>query len=457
MKPTLRSLVLVLLCLLVLAANLHLQAQQAGVLSQAAQPTGLAPKSFSIIGDSRAANLYVSVGVPTTLSSYQWFNWANDINGHNMLLIANYGISGYRSDQFLNSNLQAALADSAETLIFNSPAVNDIGQCTTPYTNLNGVAVSCSNVASVAAGNVKAAAAQAVAAGKRVILVGETGNTAFTTTSQVGPVLEVNERLRDFAEQTRGVYYFDPTIDLWNPTTSTTAIAFKTGVSQDGLHPNTLGSYYIGQHFASWIQSLVPYYEFRPCSITDNSTNTAYSYMTNPLFNTLTGGTKQGTGTITGNVPSGFRISAGANASSAITVTSAADPAGCGNDVTLAMTVTAADTLNIAYVPPSFSLGDIFQTSVDVSVASGSSNFTLALQPQVVVTGTTTASISDLLGTSYGSFPTTAYSLHMQTIPYLIPSTGTPNYINDVLYFTFSGAGSATVTLSRWDAKKRFQ
>ena len=171
MKPTLRSLVLVLLCLLVLAANLHLQAQQAGVLSQAAQPTGLAPKSFSIIGDSRAANLYVSVGVPTTLSSYQWFNWANDINGHNMLLIANYGISGYRSDQFLNSNLQAALADSAETLIFNSPAVNDIGQCTTPYTNVNGVAVSCSNVASVAAGNVKAAAAQAVAAGKRVILV----------------------------------------------------------------------------------------------------------------------------------------------------------------------------------------------------------------------------------------------------------------------------------------------
>jgi len=431
------------------AGSTTLEAGGAGFVAASAAILVATPGSFSMIGDSRAEFLSYIEGHLNYASGYQWFNAANALSGQNMLLIANYGISGDRSDQFLNANLAAALSDTAGVLIFNSGAANDIGQCTDSYINSNGVVVTCSNVSAVAAANIINAAQAALTAGKQVILVSETGNTAFTS-SQVQAVFEYNQSLQSYAAQTPGVNYFDATPYYWSASTSPSAIFFQPGVSTDGLHPNTLGSFYIGQAFSGWIPSAMPRYKYVPPS---NGKDTTNDYLANPLFENPTGGST--IGSVTGPIPASFTVKAGQGTT--ITSATVPDPNGFGNDLVLSITATTADLQTSVMVSPgtsSWNLGDTAYFSAAVNVAAGSSNFYCFLQPVITTSGGTIEAFDMVSNSMLGPGPSSAYSYLLQTQPLTIPSTGTKDSMVVTLNLNFSAAGSATVTISRFDAWK---
>jgi len=157
------------------------------------------PITFDMIGDSRMADVFVSAcnGSPRAqcgFSATNWFVQASALAGQRYQVGVNQASSGCRTDQYLSSaNFAPILASKDLWLIIGYPAVNDIGAAGTgcpispgggsyPYTNANGVVVTLSNVASVAAGNILSAVQQAVTAGKKVILSKEPGSVNFNTT-----------------------------------------------------------------------------------------------------------------------------------------------------------------------------------------------------------------------------------------------------------------------------------
>jgi len=432
------------------AGDTTLQASGSGFTAASAAIHVASAGSFSMIGDSRAAALNAVAGQLDYITAYQWFNAANALNGHNMLLAANYGIAGDRSDQFLNANLAAALSDTAGTLIFNSGAVNDIGQCWSSYLNTNGVIVDCSNVATVAASNIISAANAALGAGKRVILVSETGNTGFNP-GQVGSVFEYNQLLQAYAASTSGVHYFDATPYYWSAATTATSIAFNPNVSVDGLHPNTLGSFYIGQAFGSWLAGVLPSYQYSAPAMASGS---PADYLTNSLFQNPSGGST--IGAVSGAVPSGYSVIAGAGTT--ISATSVPDPSGVGNDLVLSLSATAADTESaVVAIPqkPRWSAGDSTVSGAQVSVAAGSANFYCFLQPIVYTAGGFTDAREMVSGAIDGPGPAAAYVYDLQTKPLTIPPAASGMSVN--LKLNFTAAGSAVVTISHFDSWKLSQ
>jgi hypothetical protein len=151
-------------------------------------------------GDSRMADLFVcgNAAPQCGLQSTNWLAAANSLAGQRYQIGLSQASSGCRTDQYLSpSNFVPLLATTAQFVIFGYPAVNDIAAAGTgcaispsggsfPYTSVSGPnvgqSVNLSNVAAVASGNIIAAAKQALAAGKLVILTEEPGQTAFNNT-----------------------------------------------------------------------------------------------------------------------------------------------------------------------------------------------------------------------------------------------------------------------------------
>jgi hypothetical protein len=156
-------------------------------------------KGFDFAGDSRTADVLVSpsLGLLGGVSGLNWFNQANALSGHRYQVGLVTASSGCRSDQYLYpDNIKPMLSSSNQWFVIGYPAVNDIGavgnNCTIanasstvtayPYTNIYGVSVTQSNVANVVAGNLLAVVRSAIAAGKKVILLKEPGNTLVNNT-----------------------------------------------------------------------------------------------------------------------------------------------------------------------------------------------------------------------------------------------------------------------------------
>ncbi len=424
----------------------------------------LAPRHFSLIGDSRVAQINVQQGQLPSLAGYHFFNVANLLLGHNMHLVAQYGVSGYRTDQFLQAGMASLLTDTSDTVIFPFQAVNDISQAAGGFTNTYvaspyfGQSVNAANVAQVAAANVMTAINVVLSAGKRVIVISEPGAQSFSTSATVGAVLEFNERMRNFCEAKRGVLYWDCTPILWSPAASSSAITFVSGYSGDGTHINlTKGGYFLGKAFAGWLTSLLPAYEVRPSSILDCNANSPMQLVTNALFNATTGGSTSGSGTVTGSVPSGFAVTA-TSAGTSVTLTTPANSAGFGNDLRLVISTTGADSVLVDYSPSTslWASGDILQFACDVAVAAASSNFYVWANNIMSVDGSAPNVFDGYAADANGAGPTEAYTYHFQTMAAAVPSGAVKNWSIARLQLRFAGAGSATVNISRFSYRKRF-
>lgn len=419
----------------------------------------LDPLKFDHIGDSRTADLNVGAVEANGLSGTHWFNWANALSGNRMRLGRVLGVSGNRTDQYINANLSAALASNSGWLVFGFPAVNDLSQSTAGYTDSNGVVVTSSNVASVAAGNIIAAALQALGQNKNVILTAEPGSTSLTATN-VQQKHEFNLRLRAFAEATPGVFFWSANSVLLNPTGSATLDTFRTNVlrSGDQTHYSVSGGKDAGAVFASFINDQIPYSDIGTHSLTDALTTNPRQLIQNALFSTLTGGTTNGTIVLSsGTVPSGWKLSAAATTS--VTITSASNANGFGNDVTMAFTASAADTVTFESNAPSTSawnLTDVFEGGIECDVAASPSNAAVYWNTQIATDAGTNNSWA-LYPVSLGPYPTSAYSVRLLSKPMGVKSgSTTKSYISPRAQINFSAAGSITVTFRRPDTTRRF-
>lgn len=425
---------------------------------------------FDIIMDSRSADHNVSANTTAGLTGVGWFNWANSLNGHRMVLGINNGISGARSDQSMNgrnsagalvrTGIEGLLASPAGWAIFGYPIVNDLTAAAAGnYTDLYGTPVTLATVAAVTAASIQLQVRRLLAVGKRVILTPETGATNLSA-AQIGQLHEFNLRMRAFAEATDGVYMWDPRPALWAAGTATT-IAFKAGALRTGdpTHFSILGGMLAGQVFNTFIASLMTVSDFGPASLSDNATTNPRQMTPNPLFNTLTGGTVSGGLVLSsGNVPSGYEIK-GASTSS-VSVTSAAEANGFGNAVTMAFTTTAADVVQIIGTAPAlaaWNLTDTFQQQIDMDVAAGSAAAFPYLEMQVNTDQGTTSYYAMYTDATYAPFPTTAYSVRLRSQPGVVRAgSTTKGFLSPRLGIRFTGAGNITLTLRRPSFERRF-
>jgi hypothetical protein len=396
------------------------------------------------LGDSRTQHIQDGSAPNNGYAGNHWITIFNDLIKQPLRVgcsqnVLTLGISGDRSDQYIQINGSAWLSSPAGWLIMGEPCVNDIGQASgTPYTNVNGVSVTISNVAAICAGNVQAAVSQAIGLGHKVFMVADPGSTSDTS-AQVTATLEVNRRNRDFCTTTPGCYWFDYTASVWNPTNSATAFAFKANYSSDGTHLGTLGEWAAALAFQTQFGSLFPSGNRGICNIAETNS-------TSPLSS----GAVAANWTL--NLPSVVTA----------TITYVADPAGCGSDMQIALTATGSGTGYLqsnAQSAAASSLTDINQCTAEVQVASGSSNFSSYLIQQNVgnSAGQNTYDLYPLVSGAYQNWPTTAIDLKMQTYPSTFPSgNASVSYVLCRIYFQFSAAGSATWTVGPVDLHKRY-
>lgn len=430
---------------------------QSGVYPPPIPSRQIVPKTVCMLGDSRAAQLNVQTGFIQSISGYQPFNVANALMGHQLILTGNYGISGNRSDQFVSANLPAMVSDTCEIAIINGGSVNNISQAGAGYTDVNGNVISLSNVARFAVADLIRAANALVAAGKYVIVISDPGSTSFATTGTVGAVLEFNQRMNEYTQSAKALW-IDITPTVWAPASSASAIVWNTGLSYDGLHFNLYGAHKVGIVLASFLLPLFPFIENRPVSIADTQATNPYQLIGNGLYTNLAGGSKTGAGTISGNVPLGFEVHAGA-ATTTVTVTSGTAAGGFGNYAQLAISTTAPDVIYFDFFVNSanYNIGDILQMSGDVTVASGANQCYVFASPQFN-TSSGTPNVFDVGSfDGEGAMPNdAAYAYHMQTKPYKLPIADTKGYVIWRVQISMLATGNATVKFERPSLRRRF-
>lgn len=423
--------------------------------------------SFVLVGDSRTAQYGFDVNSPTaSVSAQHYFSWANSLLGMPLQVVQNYGISGIRSDQFIAQTGVAAIAAASQWVHIGPPVVNDIGQALSPtYTTVaspyfpGGVLVTMANVAAVTAGQIKAFALACVAAGKKVLLSTEHGSTAFTA-AQTAAVFQFNEYLRYISLTYPGIYLWDGAKDYWNPTGSSTAIVFRAGYSGDGIHSIIPGGYAMGVSLSNFLgTSLYSPNDYLGSNLADTPATNAQSLIDNGLFTTLTGGAVSGGIVLTsGTIPLNWTL-AGA-ATSSVVVTSAANAQGYGNDLTLALTAGAADSIQFSHgsFGAALTVNDKVSAAIQCQVAGGSSNFN-AWQQLAMSSPQGAPNIFSMYGlrtANLGSGPTTAYTTTLYC-PYagFTPGSVSITLAKQFINFEFAAAGSATVTLRRAIVRKQ--
>jgi len=422
----------------------------------AVQHAGMAKyqNAIALIGDSRMAQFHIdvpaSVGDPGVWkNSVHFMTHAAAQLGQRINVIYDGGVSGYRSDQYLQY-LAAAIASRAKFLVIWG-CVNDIAYGCTAQQIWTGVGMPTASI------GIRAAAIQAAVAGMTVILMGEMGQVGMTGT-KLGYVMQYNQLCRELAEVVPGVLYYDAPSVLLDSTQ--TVPAFKTGYSSDGTHTLALGAYNLGVDFASFMSPLVPAFGQQLQAAWDVGANGGTNLLVNPFFLTATGGTK-GTNT-TGTVPANWEVDGSAN----VAVVASTVAGTYGNDLVLSLTASAAGTAQVFFYlnPPGNGsnygapvAGDIHQCGVEYTVAAGSSHFCPpAVRELLQLDGVNYQPGDMYCSTSNGPGPTTAYTNVLRSPKFTLPAFTTVNQWGWYMNLAFDAAGSATVNIRRPWLRKRY-
>jgi len=437
-------------------------------------------------GDSRAAQISAT-GTFNDLSrmaAKNHRNWGNALAGNRAILTGAFATSGHRSDQTL-AYLQAALATNCGVLDIQLGA-NDFGAAFGGYTCVAGgsgifaspwagTSITLSNVARVCYDNIMVAVNAALSFGVKVIVTLEAGSSNMTAGagSQIGALMELNQRLREMAEVTPNVYLFDLPRLLWNLTGSTSAIQFVTGYMTGGegafTHEDPKGAYAAAADasygYAALLKELMPPLPRNVRSILENSTNNPINLIPNPLFSVTTGGSL-GAGA-TGTVPSGWLVARTGGSGTQSVVVSSGTPAdgSPGNELILNCTFAAAgDVINAYQVAGSgltntWVAGDIYDMSCQV-VSDGSSVLAGAF-PFLQFTADTGSFYGSMLEAASGAGgwaagPTGAYTIDLRTPKVTIGTYGARQFSQAYLRVVGSAAGTAQVRFRAPEVKKRF-
>jgi type II secretory pathway pseudopilin PulG len=280
--------------------------------------------------------------------------------GGRLKVVARYGGSGQRTDQFLSAaNLAAAIATDARYAYIGG-IVNDVAVDATILYFITVVAPACEIL---------------IAAGIIPILTTEpgqtnqAGNTAARTAYQ-----RYNNMIRQYVDRKNGqAIVFDLAAIVLDLTTAT--IAFKANYGSDNTHWNTvLAATVIGKAFAALMLPLVPAVNIRK-PFGGELPALGLQGFANPGFITGTGGTITAS-TFTGTAPAGvtstsFGTTAG---SGSLAVSANADGS---NDLVVAMTAAAAGNFRVSMdIAAGFdNPGDLIDICAQAEVVTGDSKF----------------------------------------------------------------------------------
>jgi hypothetical protein len=414
----------------------------------------VAAGSMALLGDSRndqQSNGVVTYGnIGRNRTAVHWFNWYNALNNQPVTLHSKYAVSG---------SLTSALDGQITSMV----ALGNLPQFAAIWSGVNDLAAG--GTALDAFTNLNAACARLISMGITPIVFTDPGATSLNTSARLTQLFEYNERIRNLGESNRSVLVFDTTSVLWDGSaaswTTTPAPSFKTGYSFDGTHLINLGGYNLGVAFGTWFAGRVLPFEARSSCVGEMvNANNPLAYIANGMFTTTTGGTQTGTGSLTGNVPASWTYNKGANAGTATTISTAANANGFGNDLTLAITTTVADSIRLTQdvatgVRTGTAIGSILQAGYELEVTGGTN-----LQGINIVheynDGSTSYTHFDMYcqNTNAGNGPQ-AYTIQGQTAS--LPITTAPNgWITSRIECVFSGAGGATVKVRRARMRRKF-
>jgi lysophospholipase L1-like esterase len=447
-------------------ARLYLSSASVGAL-------GIGYKHSSLVatlGDSRLARVYYSLSNNFGFSGYTSFTWANARTGHRLKVIYNGGVSGDCSDQML-ARVAPAIASGAGTLVVRI-GVNDVNNSGVGYTTRNtvgpnqGVAVTTSNVALICFQNIQWAVQQFLQnGGQKVILFLESGAEVFGT-GQIAATIDLNQRIREFAEVTRGVLLHDAWTLMHNPAASTAStLRFKTGYAAEatgsGTHESNLGAYMGGKVLANLITANYAELPFLPSDVNEITSITLNNLLLNPLFMTTSGGTGSGSNGVTGTIPGSWTVDRfGGGGTQTVAVSTGAPADGSpGNECVLACTFAAAgDTIRLRQdpLPANWAIGDIVEGVACVVIDAGATSLAGIQMDLQLNDGTTTNSITDLKPLDNNPIGFDGCTLYLKTPPFLVTAKGAGAFMTMRLYAIGSGAGTATIRWRSVQVRKRF-
>lgn len=408
------------------------------------------------LGDSLAAALHLDVaGTFRNMNARHPLHWANAFSGGRVRFVntnrGNFGVSGERTDQIM-ARVPAVIASGAG-LVWLMAGTNDLAQ---NYPTAG-------TCAATAFENIATMVRQLNAAGITVIVEMVVGATNLTA-AQIGYMNELNQRLVEFVATCPAgmVYLHDASRMILNPTSSTSAIAFKTNYAYDATHPSALGGYYWGKSLATLIQQIVPPWpRLGHLNLTDAQRS---PYIANGLFTVQTGGTNNiGAALTSGAVPANWVLSRSGSPTVAISYGTddgtALDPS-MGSKCVLTCTFTAAGeriSLTCADISTSlWNVGDIVDTGCRSRLVSGAA-YVASVRHRVSlsVDGVAADYYSLIEASSSDPAPDEGYTVDQTLGPITIPAGTTKNYLSARTEVVGRAAGVAVVELSRFTMRPR--
>lgn len=399
---------------------------------------------MAIAGDSRAAAAFIDPS-KRIAGGGSGIQWAIALSQQRVSIAGAFGVSGLRTDQILATQLAPALATNAG-LLYIYAGLNDIGM-DYPTQATSGAA---------AAANLITMCNEAVRAGMTVILEQEIGSQSIGAIRQV-QVMELRQRLREYAERTPRVYLHDGAPTLLDQDASTTVMAFRTGYSYDGVHLNNRGGYYHGKSLLSLINAVVPPRYASVYNTFETPSQGRWQLLPNPLYVPSSGGSV-GAG-ITGTVPASCNVARSGAATATVSV--AADPDGFGNNVSMACTFTAAGEIvrlgqDVAIA--NWSPGDVIEGGalVQVSAPVGFSGAAALLQVNGDSVSYDNAAVFPIdANASQKTGPDEGYTALLVTQPFTVPAMVSKGWCTLHVRATAEMAGSVTLKVLRSFIRRR--
>jgi hypothetical protein len=405
--------------------------------------------SFALVGDSRNDQQSSSGG--KNRPALNWYNRWNAMAAQPAKMIGKFAMSGTQT---------SALAGQV-ALILELPYRP---QFTVILSGVNNYGTT---TAATAAADISAACQMLLAAGITPIVFNETGATAFTGAPAIAWLFELRDRLSSMAYDDRRIWLFDPAQTLWDSTgaawTTTPAPVFKAGYLGDGTHTTNLGAYQLALAFNTWVGSRIPAFDLRCAAIGEAvNANNPLSLIANGLFTTTTGGATAGAGVIaSGTVPASWTYNRGTRADTSTSITYVAGA--YGNDLTLAVTTTGADTVKLIQDLPggirgALAVGNVLQCGYEVEASAGT-NLQGIQAVHEYNDGTTTSTYYDLYAGAQAANPPgngpQAFGPDVLQPPVIVLPSLPTGWCTTRLEAVFSGAGGATIKVRRARFKKR--
>lgn len=387
------------------------------------------------VGDSRAASFYTGT---RQKGANNPINVACALAGQRYRGIGAVATSGQTTAQYLSE-------DNLAKIVATNAGIARIIGC------LNDVSVaSYQGTGAAAAANVQRACNNVLLpAGFKIIIEAETGQNAMAE-ARLAEIYEYNQRMREYAIKTPGVYWHDCRPVVMNQTSSTTTVNFKTNYVYDGTHYTQLGGYYHGKSLKVLLDSIIA------SSFNALGFNTAelpghgrFQLLPNPVFNAAANGSTS-TGA-TGTFPGSCTV----NKTGALTV--ACTPA--VNNVLLAIDFSAdAENARMSQTASNsdWQAGDIVQGVAKFTATSPSGLAGVQLTLNSNVTGSN-FSITDMAATAGRAGPDETHTMTLLTDPYVIPA-GTENSMSLVIQAnSFANGNAFNMNVEFMGIQRRFE